>query len=81
MLLHLCTWQEVERNHIRVTLELTGGNRQRAARTLGISERTLYRDIESLRAGGCLTVAITNDTGSPLAEAAQTVLPIHYWFT
>jgi two-component system response regulator HydG len=36
---------EVERNHIRVTLELTGGNRVRAANALGISERTLYRKI------------------------------------
>ncbi len=39
------TAEEVERNHIRVTLELSGGNRQRAANALGISERTLYRKI------------------------------------
>jgi two-component system response regulator HydG len=37
--------EEVERNHIRVSLELAEGNRQRAARSLGISERTLYRKI------------------------------------
>ena len=36
---------EVEKNHIRVTLELTGGNRVKAAKTMGISERTLYRKI------------------------------------
>ncbi|MEO0479942.1 MAG: sigma-54 dependent transcriptional regulator [Planctomycetota bacterium] len=36
---------EVERNHIRVTLEMTDGNRVRAASLLGISERTLYRKI------------------------------------
>ncbi len=39
------TWQEVERNHIRVSLELTNGNRQKAARAMGLSERTLYRKI------------------------------------
>jgi len=32
---------------------------------------------ESLRAGGALTVAITNDDGSRLAKAAETTLPIH----
>ena len=37
--------EEVERNHIRVTLELTSGNRLKAAKALGISERTLYRKI------------------------------------
>ena len=39
------TAREVESNHIRVTLELTGGNRVKAARSMGISERTLYRKI------------------------------------
>ena len=37
--------EEVERHHIRVTLELTEGNRVKAAKSLGISERTLYRKI------------------------------------
>ena len=40
------TWPEVERNHIRVSLELTAGNRQKAARAMGLSERTLYRKIK-----------------------------------
>ena len=40
------TTQEVERNHIRVTLELTSGNRQKAAKSMGLSERTLYRKIK-----------------------------------
>jgi two-component system response regulator HydG len=39
------TWQDVERNHIRVSLELTNGNRQKAAKAMGLSERTLYRKI------------------------------------
>jgi two-component system, NtrC family, response regulator HydG len=40
------TWEEVERNHIRVALELCAGNRQKAARSMGVSERTLYRKIK-----------------------------------
>jgi two-component system, NtrC family, response regulator HydG len=40
------TWKEVEQNHIRVALELAGGNRQRAAKSMGLSERTLYRKIK-----------------------------------
>jgi two-component system response regulator HydG len=40
------TWQEVERHHIRVSLELTAGNRQKAAKAMGLSERTLYRKIK-----------------------------------
>jgi len=44
------TWGEVERNHIRVSLELTSGNRQKAARAMGLSERTLYRKIKALQA-------------------------------
>ncbi|MBI5850463.1 MAG: sigma-54-dependent Fis family transcriptional regulator [Planctomycetes bacterium] len=40
------TAEDVERNHIRVTLEHTGGNRLKAAQLMGISERTLYRKIK-----------------------------------
>ena len=40
------TWREVERNHIRVALELCGGNRQKAAKSMDLSERTLYRKIK-----------------------------------
>ncbi|MEM7204753.1 MAG: sigma-54 dependent transcriptional regulator [Planctomycetota bacterium] len=39
------TVEEVERNHIRVTLDMTDGNRVKAASALGMSERTLYRKI------------------------------------
>ena len=39
------TAQDVEKNHIRVTLELTEGNRVKASAAMGISERTLYRKI------------------------------------
>ncbi len=40
------TWLDVERNHIRVSLELCGGNRQKTAKVMGLSERTLYRKIK-----------------------------------
>jgi two-component system response regulator HydG len=40
------TWSEVERNHIRVTLALVGGNRQKASKAMQVSERTLYRKIK-----------------------------------
>jgi two-component system response regulator HydG len=38
--------EEVEKEHIRRTLELVEGNREKAAELLGIGERTLYRKIE-----------------------------------
>jgi two-component system response regulator HydG len=40
------TVQEVEREHIRATLEAVEGNRAKAARMLAIGERTLYRKIK-----------------------------------
>jgi len=38
--------EEVEREHIRQTLELTKGNREQAAKLLGMGERTLYRKLK-----------------------------------
>jgi len=38
--------EEVERELIRTNLELVGSNRQKAAKLLGIGERTLYRKIK-----------------------------------
>lgn len=38
--------EEVEREHIRRTLEATGHNRAEAAKLLQIGERTLYRKIK-----------------------------------
>ncbi len=37
--------EQLERQAIRETLKLTGGNRERAAKLLGIGERTLYRKL------------------------------------
>lgn len=41
----LLTLQEVERSHIKSTLETCNGHRGNAARMLGISERNLYRKL------------------------------------
>lgn len=43
------TLREAERRHVRAVLEHAGGNRARAARLLGLSERTLYRLLERHR--------------------------------
>jgi DNA-binding NtrC family response regulator len=40
------TMEEIEREAIRETLKMTGGNRKAAAELLQIGERTLYRKIE-----------------------------------
>jgi two-component system response regulator HydG len=40
------TLEEVERDLIEATLQLTGGNREKAAKLMGIGERTLYRRIK-----------------------------------
>jgi DNA-binding NtrC family response regulator len=37
---------QIEKQAIRNTLRLTGGNREQAARMLGIGERTLYRKLK-----------------------------------
>ena len=38
--------REVERRYILHVLQQTGGNKERAARILGINRRTLYRQRE-----------------------------------
>jgi len=42
---------EVEHHHLRTTLEMFGGNRLRAAKAMGISERTLYRKLKEYSLG------------------------------
>ncbi len=46
------TLAELERDAIARALQRTGGNRRRAARLLGIGERTLYRKIHEYRLEG-----------------------------
>jgi len=43
--------EEVEKHYIGQTLELTSGNREEAARLLGIGERTLYRKLKEYGIG------------------------------
>jgi two-component system response regulator HydG len=43
--------EQVEKEHIRSTLEMTQGNREQAAKILGIGERTLYRKIKEYGIG------------------------------
>lgn len=40
--------EDIERNHIARVLAIYGGNKQQAARALGIARKTLYRKIENL---------------------------------
>ncbi len=41
------TLEQVEKSHIQAVLEVTGGNRTRAARILGISPTTLWRKLKA----------------------------------
>ena len=43
--------EEIEQHYIAETLKLTGGNREEAARLLGIGERTLYRKLKEYGVG------------------------------
>jgi two-component system response regulator HydG len=43
--------EQIERHYIAQTLELTSGNREEAARLLGIGERTLYRKLKEYGTG------------------------------
>ena len=63
---------EVERYYIEQTLELTGGNREEAARMLGIGERTLYRDMQSWKVQDQIKNAIAAAAGD-LEKAAQSL--------
>jgi two-component system NtrC family response regulator/two-component system response regulator AtoC len=45
----LPTLEQVERAHIELALDLAGGHRGNAARSLGISERNLYRKLTEYR--------------------------------
>ena len=46
------TLADLERSYIMKLLEELGGHRARVAEILGISERTLYRKLRILSAGG-----------------------------
>lgn len=47
----LLTLAELEKRHIQKVLEITGGNRPRAAKILGINVSTIYRKLEKYKPG------------------------------
>lgn len=60
---------EVERYYVEKVLELTGGNREEAARRLGIGERTLYRVIQDWKLQDKVKSALT-ESGGDVGKAA-----------
>jgi two-component system response regulator HydG len=63
---------EVERYYIDKTLERTGGNREEAAKQLGIGERTLYRVIRDWKVQDQIRTALEAAQGN-IAEAAKSL--------
>jgi two-component system response regulator HydG len=61
---------EVERYFVEKTLEQTGGNREEAARLLGIGERTLYRIIQDWKLQDKIRAALT-EAGGKMDDAAR----------
>ncbi len=62
--------REVERHYMEKTLEMTGGNREEAARILGIGERTLYRSIQNWKLQDKIKEALDN-AGGDIDKAAH----------
>ena len=62
---------EVERYYIAQTLALTEGNREEAARRLGIGERTLYRTIQDWKLQDKIQSALTEAGGDPEQAARK----------
>lgn len=61
---------EVERFYSEQALEITNGNREEAARMLGIGERTLYRLIQDWKLQDKIRQALT-EAGNNVEEAAK----------
>jgi len=49
----LLTIEELEKRHIEKVLEISGGNRLKAAKILGVNVSTVYRKIEKYNLGQC----------------------------
>ncbi|MBA2541425.1 MAG: helix-turn-helix domain-containing protein, partial [Deltaproteobacteria bacterium] len=60
---------EMERRYIRHVLELLRGNKTRAARTLGIDRRSLYRRLEAFEQSAA-PPAVTHDA-APAEQSEQ----------
>jgi two-component system response regulator HydG len=63
---------EVERFYMERALDLTNGNREEAARMLGIGERTLYRIIQDWKLQDKIREALEQVNGDT-AKAAQSL--------
>jgi two-component system, NtrC family, response regulator HydG len=61
---------EVERYYVQQALEVTEGNREEAARMLGIGERTLYRMIQDWKLQDKIKQAM-NESGGDMDQAAK----------
>src|SRR5262249_5190647 len=61
---------EIERYYTEQALALTNGNREEAARMLGIGERTLYRIMQDWKAQDKIRGALT-EVGGNVEEAAK----------
>jgi two-component system response regulator HydG len=62
---------EVELYYMQKALELTGGNREEAARILGIGERTLYRMMQDARLREQMRTAMAETGNDVMAAAAK----------
>ncbi len=62
---------EVERYYTEKTLELTAGNREEAAKRLGIGERTLYRMIQDWKLQDKIKGALAESEGNVAAAAKK----------
>jgi len=62
--------REVERFYMEKALALTNGNREKAARMLGIGERTLYRNIDEWDLQDRIKAAVDN-AGGDIVRAAD----------
>ncbi len=62
--------RDIERHYMEKALELTKGNREKAAKMLGIGERTLYRNIDDWQLQDQIKAAVDNAAGD-LAKAAH----------
>jgi two-component system response regulator HydG len=60
---------EVERYYSEQALALTGGNREEAARLLGIGERTLYRNIQEWKLQDRVKQLLEENNGDAAAVA------------
>ncbi|MFL5340678.1 MAG: sigma-54-dependent transcriptional regulator [Gemmataceae bacterium] len=62
---------EVERYYMQRALELTGGNREEAAKMLGIGERTLYRVIQDWKLQDRIKQVLAEEGGDHTKAAAK----------